>query len=261
MTYYLSVSPPPSTGLKWFGIFPNLSFRRSSLSDKSNSKSSSSEPDGALDMVSSPIAAETFVDDMDMMHPCTSSYARSSDNYTHMGTLPRFLLRKRDKSGSSGKRGTKKIKEKTGAGLSRSQSQRPAGDNVCSSPLLMALSSQPGSRKDQPLSTLSSQAGPGPRPQRDQGLPPITRGGSLDRNEHGDPQAHLEEEEPHQGQLTSAQDVESSTSNAPPLMCEDVSKEHTFTTDQGASSDTASTGGARRNRPTVPGQSDSVSNC
>ncbi|KAM9516767.1 LOW QUALITY PROTEIN: SH2 domain-containing protein 3C [Salvelinus alpinus] len=239
--------------LKWFGILPNF-FRRSSLPDKSDSKSSSSEPDGAgaLDVVSSTIDVETFVDDMDMMHPCTFSSARSSDNYTHMGTFPRFLLRKRDKNGNSEKIGTKKIKEKTGARLGRSQSQRPAGDHVCSAPLLMALSSRPGSRKDQPLSPLSSQAGPGPRPQRDQGLPPIPRGGSLDRNEHGDPQAHCEEEEPHQGQLMSAQDVGSSTSNAPPLTCEDVSKEHTFTTDQGASSDTASTGGARRNLATVP---------
>ncbi|XP_031658794.1 SH2 domain-containing protein 3C isoform X1 [Oncorhynchus kisutch] len=226
--------------LKWFGILPNFSFRRSSLSDKFDSKSSSAEPDGAV---------ETFFDDMDVMHPCTSS---SSDNYTHMGTFPRFLLRKRDKSGNSGKRGTKKIKEKTGARLGRSQSQRPAGDHVCSSHLLIAQSSRPGSRNDQPLSLLSTQAGPGPRPQRDQGLPPIPRGGSLDRNEHGDPQAHCEEEEPHQGQLMSAQDVGSSTSNAPPLTCEDVSKERAFTTDQGASSDTASTGGARRNLATVP---------
>uniref|UniRef100_A0A4W5P6F3 SH2 domain containing 3Ca n=1 Tax=Hucho hucho TaxID=62062 RepID=A0A4W5P6F3_9TELE len=234
--------------LKWF----SFSFRRSSSSDKSDSKSSEPDVAGALDMVSSPIAVETFVDDMDMTHPCTSSYARSSDNYTHVGTFPRFFLRKRDNSGNSGKRGTKKIKEKTGARLGRSQSQRPAGDHVCSSPLLMALTSQPGSRKDQPLSPLSSQAGLRPRPQWDQGLPPIPREGSLDRNEHGDPQAHCEEEEPHQGQFMPAQHVGSSTSNAPPLTCEDVSKEHTFTTDQGASSDTASTGGARRNLPTVP---------
>lgn len=105
MTHCLSVSPPPSTGFKWLGSLSNLSFRRGSSSDKSPSK-----PDGgrSLDVVSSPDVAETSVDDMDMTRPRTSSYARSSDNYTHMGTLPRLLLRKRDKSGNSVKAGTKK---------------------------------------------------------------------------------------------------------------------------------------------------------
>ncbi|XP_045548491.1 SH2 domain-containing protein 3C isoform X2 [Salmo salar] len=217
---------------KWLGSLSNLSFRRGSSSDKSPSK-----PDGgrSLDVVSSPDVAETSVDDMDMTRPRTSSYARSSDNYTHMGTLPRLLLRKRDKSGNSVKAGTKK-----GAGLlGRSQSQRPARDHVCSSPLLTALSSQPGSRQDQPRSPLSSQAGPGPRTQ----------------------QAHCEEGKPQACQLMSAQTVGSATSStASSLVCDDVPKENTFTTDQGVPSpDTASTGGARRNLPPVPGQSVSMS--
>ncbi|XP_071196149.1 SH2 domain-containing protein 3C-like isoform X1 [Salvelinus alpinus] len=238
---------------KWLGSLSNLSFRRGSSSEKSPSK-----PDGgrALDVVSSPDAAETSVDDMDMTRPRTSSYARSSDNYTHMGTLPRLLLRKRDKSGNSVKGGTKK-----GAGLGRSQSQRPAGDHVCSSPLLTALSSQPGSRQDQPGSPLSSQAGPGPKTQQAQGLPPLPRGGSLSRSKHKDPQAHCEEGKPQTSQLMSAQAVGSATSStASSLVCDDVPEGNTFPPDQGVPSpDTASTGGARRNLPPVPGQSVSMS--
>uniref|UniRef100_A0AAZ3SKQ8 SH2 domain containing 3Ca n=1 Tax=Oncorhynchus tshawytscha TaxID=74940 RepID=A0AAZ3SKQ8_ONCTS len=248
---------------KWFGSLSNLSFRRGSSSDKSPSKSDGGR---ALDVVSSPDAAETSVDDMDMTRPRTSSYARSSDNYTHMGTLPRLLLRKRDKSGNSVKGGTKK-----GAGLGRSQSQRPGGDHVCSSPLLTALSSKPGSRQDepgarqdepgskqdQPPSPLSSQAGPGPKTLQAQGLPPIPRGGSLSRSKHKDPHAHCEEGKPQTSQLMSAQAVGSaSSSTASSLVCDDVPEGNTVTTDQGVPSpDTASTGGARRNLPSVPGQS------
>ncbi|XP_020340418.2 SH2 domain-containing protein 3C isoform X1 [Oncorhynchus kisutch] len=248
---------------KWFGSLSNLSFRRGSSSDKSPSKS---DGGSALDVVSSPDAAETSVDDMDMTRPRTSSYARSSDNYTHMGTLPRLLLRKRDKSGNSVKGGTKK-----GAGLGRSQSQRPGGDHVCSSPLLTALSSKPGSRQDesgarqdepgskqdQPPSPLSSQAAPGPKTLQAQGLPPIPRGGSLSRSKHKDPHAHCEEGKPQTSQLMSAQAVGSaSSSTASSLVCDDVPEGNTVTTDQGVPSpDTASTGGARRNLPSVPGQS------
>ncbi|XP_064833506.1 SH2 domain-containing protein 3C-like [Oncorhynchus masou masou] len=263
---------------KWFGSLSNLSFRRGSSSDKSPSKSDGGR---ALDVVSSPDAAETSVDDMDMTRPRTSSYARSSDNYTHMGTLPRLLLRKRDKSGNSVKGGTKK-----GAGLGRSQSQRPGRDHVCSSPLLTALSSKPGSRQDEPgtrqdepRSPLSSQAGPGPKTQQAQGLPPIPRGGSLSRSKHKDPHAqglppiprggslsrskhkdphaHCEEGKPQPSQLLSAQAVGSASSSTG---CDDVPEGNTVTTDQGVPSpDTASTGGARRNLPSVPGQSVSMS--
>ncbi|CAB1424020.1 unnamed protein product [Pleuronectes platessa] len=53
------------------------------------------------------------------MRPRTASYVRSSESYTHMGTLPRLLWRKKgNKEGSSS---SKK------GGLSRSQTQRPLG--------------------------------------------------------------------------------------------------------------------------------------
>uniref|UniRef100_A0A3Q1J1A1 SH2 domain containing 3Ca n=1 Tax=Anabas testudineus TaxID=64144 RepID=A0A3Q1J1A1_ANATE len=42
--------------------------------------------------------AETTVDDMDAVRPRTASYVRSSESYTHVGTLPRLLMRKRDKT-------------------------------------------------------------------------------------------------------------------------------------------------------------------
>lgn len=44
---------------------------------------------------------ETTVDDMDAIRPRTASYVRSSESYSHMGTLPRLLMRKRDKSKSN----------------------------------------------------------------------------------------------------------------------------------------------------------------
>lgn len=38
------------------------------------------------------------MDDLGAMRPRTASYVRSSENYTHMGTLPRLLMRRRDKN-------------------------------------------------------------------------------------------------------------------------------------------------------------------
>ncbi|XP_030623765.1 SH2 domain-containing protein 3C [Chanos chanos] len=107
---------------KWFGSLSNLSFRRNS--DKSKDH-------GSTDM---PPVNETSIDDMDMRPRC-SSYVRSSEMYTHMGTMPRPHHKKKEKS----TKGSRKAKGKTG--LSRSESQRPAGDYVCDSPLLSALSS------------------------------------------------------------------------------------------------------------------------
>uniref|UniRef100_A0A3Q2QMV4 SH2 domain containing 3C n=1 Tax=Fundulus heteroclitus TaxID=8078 RepID=A0A3Q2QMV4_FUNHE len=60
------------------------------------------------------------------MRPRTASYVRSSEDYTHVGTLPRLLMRKRDKSSKGIVSGSKKTKDKSSIG--RSQSQRPAGD-------------------------------------------------------------------------------------------------------------------------------------
>ncbi|XP_068561938.1 SH2 domain-containing protein 3C isoform X1 [Cebidichthys violaceus] len=118
---------------KWFGSLTNLSFRRSS--DKSDSKSSPSKSrpgcvsgdgtgcggDTALSLLD-PVV-ETM-DDMGAMRPRTASYVRSSESYTHMGTLPRLLRRRKDKK--AGPSSSKKSKDKSGIG--RSQSQRPAGD-------------------------------------------------------------------------------------------------------------------------------------
>ncbi|XP_062269442.1 SH2 domain-containing protein 3C isoform X1 [Platichthys flesus] len=108
---------------KWFGSLTNLSFRRST--DKSDSKTSPSKSGsdspgdgGDLSKILAPLV-ETTVDDLGAMRPRTASYVRSSESYTHMGTLPRLLWRKKgNKEGpSSSKKG----------GLSRSQTQRPLG--------------------------------------------------------------------------------------------------------------------------------------
>ncbi|XP_030599100.1 uncharacterized protein LOC115789728 [Archocentrus centrarchus] len=116
---------------KWFGSLTNLTFRRST--EKSDSKSSKSksgagagcaqgdDDDGCT--VLTPVV-ETSVDDLEAMRPRTASYVRSSESYTHVGTLPRLLKRKRDKSNKGCPSSSKKGKDK----ISRSQSQRPAGD-------------------------------------------------------------------------------------------------------------------------------------
>ncbi|XP_041826571.1 SH2 domain-containing protein 3C isoform X2 [Melanotaenia boesemani] len=120
---------------KWFGSLTNLTFRRST--EKSDSKASKSKSTGGLrfvpgdDCEDTPVAnlspvAETSVDDMEAMRPRTASYVRSSESYTHVGTLPRLLMRKRDKSSKGCPSSSKKSKDKSR--ISRSQSQRPAGD-------------------------------------------------------------------------------------------------------------------------------------
>ncbi|AWP15131.1 putative SH2 domain-containing protein 3C-like [Scophthalmus maximus] len=134
-----------SKGLKWFGSLTNLSFRRSG--DKPDSKSSQSksgcEPgdggDRATDStkILAPVV-ETTVDDLDGMRPRTASYVRSSESYTHMGTLPRLLRMKRDKKG--GPSSCKKSKDKDR--MSRSQSQRPLGFKDRDPPRFKAVSSQ-----------------------------------------------------------------------------------------------------------------------
>lgn len=117
---------------KWFGSFTNLSFRRSF--DKSDSKSSPSKSgagDGA-DCGTILASVTETVDDMGAMRPRTASYARSSENYTHMGTLPRLLMKRRDKSnkdkGGSSSSSGKKSKDKSS--ISRSQSHRPTASKV-----------------------------------------------------------------------------------------------------------------------------------
>ncbi|KAJ7986902.1 hypothetical protein DPEC_G00333210 [Dallia pectoralis] len=241
------------TGFKWFGSITNLSFRRGSSADKPDANSPSAKFVGgeASNVRSSPDAEPTSVDDMDMSRPRTSSYARSSESYTHMGTLPRLLQRKKDKSGSTVKEKIKKTKEKVGPGLGRSKSQRPAGDHVCNSPLLsMVLSNQHGSRQHSP----SEQAGPDPSPGNGHGLP--RKGGSLGRSGNRHTLGHSEGDEPRQEQLMSAQDVRSGTTNAAPVSCQDRSRGSPFVPDAGSVS--VSPGRARMELPPLPDQLDSM---
>ncbi|KAL4617385.1 SH2 domain-containing protein 3C-like isoform X1 [Arapaima gigas] len=114
---------------KWFGSITSLSFRRST--EKSEPKLVTKHH-GSLCETST---GEKSIDDMDMC-PRSPGYARSSDMYTHMGTMPRFLLRKKDKSS----KGSTKSKGKSEA--CKGQSQRQAPDYVCDSPLLSVLSGQ-----------------------------------------------------------------------------------------------------------------------
>ncbi|XP_032426493.1 SH2 domain-containing protein 3C isoform X1 [Xiphophorus hellerii] len=125
---------------KWFGSLTNISFRRST--DKSDSKASKSKTgdDGecAASAKLSPVV-ETTLDDLGAMRPRTASYIRSSEDYTHVGTLPRLLMRKRDKSSKAVSSSSKKTKEKSS--INRSQSQRPAGDKKeVSQTLIVSLS-------------------------------------------------------------------------------------------------------------------------
>ncbi|XP_037608997.1 SH2 domain-containing protein 3C isoform X2 [Sebastes umbrosus] len=111
---------------KWFGSLTNLSFRRST--EKADSKSSQSKSgvdgtDGVTTAILAPVP-ETTMDDMGAMRPRTASYIRSSESYTHMGTLPRLLMKRRDKSNKGGPESNKKSK----SSINRSQSQRPAGE-------------------------------------------------------------------------------------------------------------------------------------
>ncbi|XP_015236536.1 PREDICTED: SH2 domain-containing protein 3C isoform X1 [Cyprinodon variegatus] len=112
---------------KWFGSLTNISFRRST--EKSDSKASKSKSGQEGECSASgqlgPIV-ETTLDDMGAMRPRTASYVRSSQDYTHVGTLPRLLTRKKDKQCKGTLSSSKKTKDKSS--ITRSQSQRPAGE-------------------------------------------------------------------------------------------------------------------------------------
>ncbi|KAM9465196.1 SH2 domain-containing protein 3C-like isoform 2-T2 [Salvelinus alpinus] len=125
-----------SPGLKWFGSLSNLSIRRSS--DKTDPKITS-KPDGSH---SDKTLGANSVDDMDtcLLSP---GYARSSDMYTHVGTVPR---KEREKSS----KGSKKKRSSKGQ-ISGGQSQCQAGDYVRDSPLLSVLSSTHLSALEKPL--------------------------------------------------------------------------------------------------------------
>ncbi|XP_017563674.2 SH2 domain-containing protein 3C isoform X1 [Pygocentrus nattereri] len=118
---------------KWFGSLSNLSFRR-----KSDAGKDSAQKDDTTDR---PSASETSIDDMDARPRCPS-YVRSSDMYTHMGTMPRHQKQKEKSNKTKGQeQRSVKVKAKTkNSHLSRSQSMKPSVDYVCESPLLSVLS-------------------------------------------------------------------------------------------------------------------------
>ncbi|XP_068609325.1 SH2 domain-containing protein 3C [Brachionichthys hirsutus] len=77
--------------------------------------------------------ADTTMDDMETTRPRTASYVRSSENYTHMGTLPRLLMKRKDKSNKAGG---------PSSSVTRSQSQqRPAVHRDRGPPRFKATSS------------------------------------------------------------------------------------------------------------------------
>ncbi|GLD61404.1 SH2 domain-containing protein 3C-like isoform X1 [Lates japonicus] len=131
------------TGLKWLGSLTNISTRRTPA--KANIKAVP-EHDGSLCGVKSTSVGDQSVDDMECC-PQSPSYARSSDMYTHVGTIPRSERQKSCK----GLKEKKKKEEKEEEGVSRGQSQWKAGEHVRDSPLLSALSSLSLTSLDQPL--------------------------------------------------------------------------------------------------------------
>lgn len=86
-----------AAGLKWFGGLAGFSFRRSS--DKSDPRTSPSKTGAGIECDAATILpqVEATVDDIDGMRPRTGSYVRSSDDYTHIGTLPRIFRKRKDK--------------------------------------------------------------------------------------------------------------------------------------------------------------------
>ncbi|XP_029295383.1 SH2 domain-containing protein 3C-like isoform X2 [Cottoperca gobio] len=125
---------------KWFGSITNLSNFHPSA--KANIKAAP-EHDGSRSGDKS-AAGEQSVDDMEdcLRSPC---YARSSEMYTHVGTVPRSQKQK------NSYRGLKEKNKKEEEGVSGGQSQWKAGEHVRDSPLLSALSSLSLTSLDRPL--------------------------------------------------------------------------------------------------------------
>ncbi|TDH13213.1 hypothetical protein EPR50_G00055270 [Perca flavescens] len=126
---------------KWLGSLSNLSTRRQS--EKANIKSVP-EHDGSLGGAKS-AAGEQSVDDMEACLR-SPSYARFSEMYTHVGTVPRSQTQKKSCRGQK----EKKKKEEEGL-VSGGQSQWKAGEHVRDSPLLGALSGLSTTSLDRPL--------------------------------------------------------------------------------------------------------------
>ncbi|XP_028271094.1 SH2 domain-containing protein 3C-like [Parambassis ranga] len=146
---------------KWFGSLTNLSTRRQT--EKASTKVIP-ERDGIGPKAE---GAEQPVD----MEPCLRSpgYARSSDMYTHVGTVPRSERQKKSCRGLKEKK--KKEEEETTGGLSKT------GDHVRDSPLLSALSSLSLSSMEPPQSAPARLLPTTPTPSRASPLTSASDGG------------------------------------------------------------------------------------
>ncbi|XP_062237261.1 SH2 domain containing 3Cb isoform X2 [Platichthys flesus] len=132
--------------LKWFGSLTNLSARRSSSPGKIQA---APEHDGSLCGAKPAAAGDQSVDDMEScLH--SPGYARSSDMYTHVGTVPRSERQKKSFRGLKEKMKRRKEEEEDG-GVSGGQGQCKAGEHVPDSLLLSALSSLTVTSPDRPL--------------------------------------------------------------------------------------------------------------
>ncbi|XP_041854822.1 SH2 domain-containing protein 3C-like isoform X2 [Melanotaenia boesemani] len=121
---------------KWFGSLTNLSSRRSSGKSK---KKTAPEFHGSHCGAPAATVGDQSVDDME---PCLHSpnYARSSDMYTHVGTVPRT---EKQKKSCKGKKNTEEEEKK------EEGNKWKAGERVRDSPLLSALSSLSSTNMEQ----------------------------------------------------------------------------------------------------------------
>ncbi|XP_054867059.1 SH2 domain containing 3Cb isoform X2 [Amphiprion ocellaris] len=167
--------------LKWFGSLSNLSTRRQP--GKASIKAS---PGPDISLSGAKPAAGLGDESVDDLESCLRSpgYARSSDMYTHVGTVPRGE-RQRKKS-CRGPRDKKKKKEEE-EGMDGGQSRRM--DHVRDSPLLGALSSlslssmeapQPASARPLPATPSPSRA-PAPGSSRAPPVDPVSSQEALKR--------------------------------------------------------------------------------
>ncbi|KAF7662573.1 hypothetical protein LDENG_00232870, partial [Lucifuga dentata] len=130
---------------KWFGSLTNLSTCRQS--EKINIKAAPVH-DRSCGGGSAP-KCDQSVDDMEScLH--SPSYTRSSDMYTHVGTIPRSEKQKKSWKGLKEKQKKKKNEEEE-EGASGGQIQCWVGEHVTESPLLSALSSLSMTSLDHPV--------------------------------------------------------------------------------------------------------------
>ncbi|KAI3372941.1 hypothetical protein L3Q82_023381 [Scortum barcoo] len=132
--------------MKWFGSLTNLSTRRTA--EKPDVKAVP-EHDGSL-CDATPVVAAPGDQSMDDMESCLHSpgYARSTEMYTHVGTVPRS---QKQKKSCKGKKKKKMKEEEDDEGPDGGRSLRKAGEHVRDSPLLSALSSLSLNSLDQNL--------------------------------------------------------------------------------------------------------------